>query len=165
MHATALLKQGHNLLLAELDGLSDAAWEQPAALGYWSIKQIVAHLIIYERIAEEALSSFLEIDAPYLDEILRKMDELPDSFNDTMVAAYDKMNGEQVLAELTAVHLRNLALVAQIPAAVLGESGRLKWYKPYLSTEDFLIYVNYGHKREHAAQIHLFRQQRNASAS
>jgi hypothetical protein len=67
------------------------------------------------------------------------------------------MMGDAVLAELNAVNTRNLALLPAISAERLREPDTIDWYRPGYSGEDFLIFVNFGHKREHAAQLAQFR--------
>lgn len=50
-----------------------------------------------------------------------------------------------------------MALVAQIPAETARLTGTLPWYGAEYALDDFVVYTFYGHKREHSAQIAVFR--------
>ena len=63
----------------------------------------------------------------------------------------------QVYAEYEQACARTLDLVTQIPADTLRRPGTLPWYGAEYSLDDLLVYMAYGHKREHVAQIFVFR--------
>ena len=157
MHHTDMLKVGHEAVTSTVEGLTEAQWNTPNVLGHWSPKQIVAHLICYEEVAEGVLKTLLGRDNTRMKTLLRQMDELPDNFNDTFVKPYEAMTGEAVLAELNVVNARNLKLLQALSPEKLREPDTLEWYRPGYAAEDFLIFVNFGHKREHAAQLAQFR--------
>jgi hypothetical protein len=50
-----------------------------------------------------------------------------------------------------------MTLVAQIPAETLRATGTIPWYGPEYALDDLITYMYYGHKREHSAQIAVFR--------
>ena len=51
---------------------------------------------------------------------------------------------------------RVIELAAKIPAEKFRENGTIAWYGPDYCLDDFIVYTNYAHKREHAAQIDVF---------
>jgi hypothetical protein len=63
------------------------------------------------------------------------------------------------LAEYQDAHSQTVALLAQIPAEARSQNGSLPWYGPDYDLDDFIVYTFYGHKREHSAQIAVFRDQ------
>jgi hypothetical protein len=158
MNATYLLINSHNAICTAVEGLTSDQWEQPDAVGTYSPKQVIAHLIAYEQMTEGVVNTLLGRDTSQLQELRRKMDEMPDSFNDVMVAQYAPMSGLQVLAKLTALHLSILASLDLVEPHKLSEVDTLDWYLPGSSVEDFLIYANFGHKTEHAAQLTYWRE-------
>jgi hypothetical protein len=50
-----------------------------------------------------------------------------------------------------------MSLVAQIRPEQFRQVGILPWYGMDYSLDDLLVYMYYGHKREHSAQIAAFR--------
>jgi hypothetical protein len=54
-----------------------------------------------------------------------------------------------------------MASLANIPAEKIREAGTMPWYGNEYALDDYLVYSFYGHKREHCAQIAVFRDQIN----
>ena len=50
-----------------------------------------------------------------------------------------------------------MELSARIHPEVFRQVGTLPWYGMDYSLDDVLVYMYYGHKREHSAQIAAFR--------
>ena len=46
---------------------------------------------------------------------------------------------------------------ARIPPDTWRQNGTLPWYGAEYSLDDFIVYTFYGHKREHTAQINVFK--------
>jgi hypothetical protein len=44
-----------------------------------------------------------------------------------------------------------------IPQETMREAGTIPWYGDKFDLEDYVIYVGYGHKREHAAQFNVYK--------
>lgn len=155
MNAVDILKYGHLTVQQTLAGLPEAAWETDGVCGVWSVKDIIAHLASYEWLLVDLLNSFLGGGpTPYLD----KMGVLgPERFNDDEVSARQNKTGPEALAEYTETQAKTMVLAAQIPAETFREVGTLPWYGPEYALDDFLVYTYYGHKREHCAQINIFR--------
>ena len=78
----------------------------------------------------------------------------PDSdFNDPQVALRKRSTAGDIVAEYSATCAQTLELIARIPAETLRQSGTLPWYGADYALDDPIVYMYYGHKREHAAQI------------
>ena len=157
MNAKDVLKYGHQTVLHTLDGLPQTEWETPNVCGIWSVKDIIAHLASFEHVLVEVLTTFLDGGpTPYLE----KMGALgPLGFNDAEVALrQDKTPGE-VLAEYNDTQAQTRALAALIPAETYRQNGTLSWYGSEYDLDDYIAYSFYGHKREHSAQIAVFRDQ------
>lgn len=164
MNASDILKYGHGTVLRAIDGLPEQEWETGGVCGVWSAKDILAHLASYELVLAELLASFQPgapmpssstgaSPTPMLDAFV----EPGGRFNDAQVALRAAHGYADVLAEYTGAYDRVAGLLAQIPAETLRQSGTLPWYGAEYALDDFLVYTFYGHKREHCAQIAVFR--------
>lgn len=154
MNATDILKYGQLTVLQTIDGFPESDWETPGACGYWSVKDILAHLASYERVLVDILASFTAgSPTPALDAFL----EQGAQFNDSEVDRRKDNSIRDVLAEFNDTHAQVMFLIAGIAPAKLRETGILPWYGTAYSLDDVLVYMYYGHKREHSAQIAAFK--------
>lgn len=154
MNAYDVMKYGHRTALQTVDGFPEGEWETDGVCGVWSVKQIIAHLASFEQVLIEVLNSFLGGgETPYLDEFTA---DHP-AFNDNQVAKRDGLTWRQVMAEYKDVHAQVMELIGRIPEETIRRSGTLPWYGMEYALDDFIVYSFYGHKREHCAQINVFR--------
>jgi hypothetical protein len=161
MNASDILKYGHLTVLNAVDGLDDAGWDSPGVCGIWSTKNVVAHLASYEAAIADVLASFLgDAATPTLD----RMKSQGAAFNDAEVAARTSLTPSQTLDEYVAHATRTANLIVQIPPETLRNPGTLPWYGAEYSLDDLLVYMAYGHKREHGAQIAVFRDKPPAAS-
>ncbi|HEU0003154.1 MAG TPA: DinB family protein [Ktedonobacteraceae bacterium] len=154
MNATDILKYGQLTVLQAIEGFPETAWETPGACGVWSVKDIIAHLASYEEVLVDVLSGFVgRHPTPYLD----KFTELGGQFNDIEVGIRKERTMREVLDEFNDAHAQVMSLVAKIRPEQFRQSGTLPWYGIEYALDDVLVYMYYGHKREHSAQIAAFR--------
>lgn len=78
-------------------------------------------------------------------------------FNDDEVARRRDRTVDDILAEYNRAYEETAGLLAQLPLEVCRRNGVLPWYGPEYDLEDFIVYTFYGHKREHCAQIAVYR--------
>jgi hypothetical protein len=155
MNAHDVLMYGHLWVLKHLDGLADAQWRRPNVCGVWSTQEIIAHLASYEWVLAEVLAGFVDPGpTPTLDQ-LKDMDG--DGFNRVMVEQRKGKSPSEQLAEYVAGYERAMTFLPRLPAGILTEPGRLPWYGEDYALEDFIVYQYYGHKREHMAQVAVYR--------
>ena len=151
VNALDILKYGQQTSLKAVDELPDADWETPGACGVWSVKNIIAHLASYEHVLVEILTGFLGGGpTPYLESFNER-------FNDLQVAMRQELSVAETLGEYNAVHAQVTAVAAQLPAETFRQTGTLPWYGEPYALDDLVVYMYYGHKREHSAQIAAFR--------
>ncbi len=154
MNALDILKYGQGTALQAIDGLSDSDSEKPGACGVWSIKDIIAHLASYEHMMLDVLSSIVGSGStPYLS----KFTDPNTNFNDSEVAARKGISFKEVIGEFQDTHTQVMSLAERIPAETFRQTGTLPWYGMEYALDDFIVYTQYGHKREHSAQIAAFR--------
>jgi Mycothiol maleylpyruvate isomerase N-terminal domain len=153
MNAADILKYGHLTVCRAIEALPESDWETSGVCGYWSTKDIIGHLAAYEHALEDVLSSFLGSgETPYLEQFKKGPD-----FNDQQAALRKPHSVQQVLGEYNDTHARVVLLVPKIAPEVWRKAGSLPWYGMEYALDDFIVYAFYGHKREHSAQIAVFR--------
>ncbi len=150
MNAHDILFYGNRTLLASLERVPPSQRNTAGLIGWWSAREAMAHMAIYEAGLVQILESFLGGPFP---ELLSNMDS---SKNDELVAQKKDLAFDQVLAEYNAAHARTMELIKKISPEKLREVGALPWYGADYSLDDFIVYTFYGHKREHAARFEAF---------
>lgn len=154
MNAKDILKYGQGTALQAIEGFPETALETPGACGAWSVKDIIAHLASYEEVLIDILSGFAgRHPTPALDSFI----ELGGSFNDTEVEKRKGRSMREVLDEFNDAHAQVMSLAERISPEAFRQVGTLPWYGMEYSLDDVLVYMYYGHKREHSAQIAAFR--------
>jgi hypothetical protein len=159
MNAPDILHYGQQTVLQTIEGIAEDEWDLEGACGVWSMKDIVAHLSSYERVLEDILGSLFGPGAtPYLDRF-----QAGHEFNDAEVETRRAVPVREVLDEFAAAHGRTLELIARIPEERRRQPGTLPWYGDAYTLDDVIVYMYYGHKREHSAQIAAFRDRLRAA--
>ena len=155
MNAGDVLKYGHLWVHKHLEGLTDEEWETPGVCGWWSVREIMAHLTSFEQVLVEVLNGFIDSQpTPTLDQY-KTMNG--DKFNEVQVNLRNDKSPSQVLEEYDRLHEQVRQLMPKIPIATLRQAGAIPEYGMEYDVEDFLVYSFYGHKREHCAQIAMYR--------
>ena len=154
MNARDILKYGQQTVLQTLESFPEASWETPGTCGVWSVKDIIAHLASYERVLVDILTTFTGGGStPALNTFL----ELGGQFNNSEVNRRKERRIQDVLAEFNDTSTQVMSLIVTLPPETLRQSGTLPWYGMDYALDDVLVYMYYGHKREHSAQIAAFR--------
>jgi hypothetical protein len=155
MNAADILKYGHVFLHEAIDDMPDAEWETPDVCGVWSSKDILSHLLSFETVLRDILQNQLgRAETPALNE-LTSMD--PETYNTVLVTRHHARPWNDVLRELESVHAQVVDAARQIPKSTWQTPGILPWYGAEYDLDDFVVYMYYGHKREHGAQINVFK--------
>jgi hypothetical protein len=156
MNATDILKYGQLTVLQTLEGFPETELETAGACGVWSVKDIIAHLASYERVLVDILTTFTGGGpTPALNAYI----EQGGQFNDIEVSRRKAKTMQDILAEFHDTHAQGMSLISNIPSETLRQSGTLPWYGMSYALDDVIVYMYYGHKREHSAQIAAFRDQ------
>lgn len=153
MNTVDVVRFGHLTLVGTLHQVPRDVVSEPGACGTWSVKDIVAHLGSYELVFVDILRDALDAGAaPTLDRYREKGPQ----FNDLEVEARRGQTFDAVLDELNDAHARARELLDAFEPDRLRMPGTIAWYGPEYSLNDLIVYMYYGHKREHAAQIEAF---------
>lgn len=154
MNALDVMKYGNQTLMSGLDGLDQSYWSRPNVCGWWSVKDILAHLTSYELALEEILEWVLDDSKPLA--LVMSMSD-GQAFNDAEVGKRKDTPADKILVEYREAHARVMDLLAKVPEEKRRQTGVIPWYGLEYDLEDMLTYMFYGHKREHTAQINVFK--------
>src|SRR5258706_8382732 len=137
-----------------LDSLKDYPIEKlniAGACGKWTVKDILAHLTAFENVLKEALiTTFIDNTVPT--PFMKKMAEGNQFFNDFEYDSYKSYDFDAILEEYNKTANHVLELSKKVPAEKFSQPGLIPWYGAQYCVDDFIVYANYGHKREHTAQ-------------
>ena len=147
MNPLDILRYGQATIDEHIDRFQPADWEA-IALGTWTTKDLVGHLGAFEVRFAEVLGLFAGHEPT-----TRLREASPATFNDDQAAIRRDWTVEAIVTELREAHTRALSAAAVIPPETWREVGTMPWYGPEYSLDDFLVYIEYGHKREHAPQL------------
>ena len=147
MNPTDILSHGQRQVDELIDRFSPEDWAAPA-LGTWTTKDLVGHLGAFEVRFAEILASFAG-EEPATD-LLRQPLE---TFNDDQAAIRRDWSVEAIVGELRGAYRDAMALVPRISPERWSEVGTLPWYGPEYALDDLVVYLMYGHKREHCPQL------------
>ena len=154
MNAPDILYYGNTKIHEYIDDLSGAEWEAAGVCGWWSVKEIMAHLASYEHVLSEVVRTVEGENAgPYMRSFAKSGQE----FNDIQVENRQSLSYQEVVAEYESQLERNIALIKGMAPDLCRRPGTLPWYGKQYSLDDFIVYTFYGHKREHGAQIGVYR--------
>ena len=156
MNLEDVLKYGHHTVLHTLSGLTEEQCSVGGVCGHWSVREIIQHLASHEIVVGDILlaASGSSAPTPTLDLFIEQGQEI---FNDAEVAKRQSMTYTESLREYEHAASRTQEWVSQVPPAVRRQVGTLPWYGAEYDLEDLVAYSSYGHKREHCAQINVYR--------
>lgn len=155
MNAEDVLRYGHLTVMHSVEGLTEEQALVEGVCGWWSVRHIIAHLASHERVMNELLRQFL--GEPYDTVLFESFIQDPLAFNDIEVEKRRAASFADVIAEYANAAVVTSELIAGIPVEQRRQAGTIPWYGSEYDLEDLIAYSNYGHKREHCAQIAVYR--------
>ena len=157
MNPSDILKYGDSFLIKILDGVPQSEWDQGGVCGVWSVKDIVAHLASYEHWLQEVLAPFANVQIEQ--QVFPLMAQVgPVRWNDVEVENRRGQSAAEVLDEYSRTYQHTLEqIVPKIPPDIWPKVGTIPWYGQEYALDDFVVYAFYGHKREHGAQVNVFK--------
>lgn len=154
MQLLNLIEAGDRLVMDAIQDVTYIDYMSAGAAGLWSVQDIIAHLASYEKLTLEVLERLTVAGpTPTLDRWVSNMARFDD--DEVLLRAAEPL--DYVVSEYMETHALVIDAFIRIPKPVLHRRGRLDWYGADRDTEDFLIEMAYAHKREHAAQIDVFK--------
>ncbi len=155
MNLEDVLKYGHQTVINSISGLGETEAQVGGVCGYWSVRDIIAHLASHESVLIDALNSLVDPSMPTPNLANYKAQGF--SFNDVEVDKRQGVSFPDLIREYEAAHALVRELAIRVPLAQRRQAGVFPWYGAEYDLEDVVAYSNYGHKREHCAQIAVYR--------
>jgi hypothetical protein len=159
MNPADILKYGDRFLTDILKDVPQSEWEKGGVCGVWSVKDIMGHLAAYEHWLQEVLAPFSGVDVEQ--QVFQLMGEVgPVRWNDVEVENRRGKSTADTLQEYRSNYVYTMEhIIPKVPAETWSKVGTIPWYGANYSLDDFIVYAFYGHKREHGAQIAVFKDQ------
>lgn len=153
MNAKDILLYGNKEVVKRIGSPDEKLWNTPGACGDWSIKDILSHLTSFEIVLIDILSPFVDKAAatPHLDAMNNEK-----GYNAEEVKRRRGKSVQEIIDEYAAAYAKVTELAGKIPAEMFAKTGTIPWYGANYSLDDLIVYMYYGHKREHCAQIDAF---------
>ncbi|MFN8533579.1 MAG: DinB family protein [Dehalococcoidia bacterium] len=159
MNAADVLLYGRRTVTEALAKVPRAEWDAVGAAGEWSVKDVVAHLTSFQWVVADALNELLgSSDTPTLTRML----ESDGSFDLAEVAQRRMLSADLIFDEYEQACAETERLVRLAPAEILRQPGTIPWYGREYSVDDLIVYMIYGHAREHAVHFTQAAERLNA---
>lgn len=154
MDAVTIMFYGNRTFMQAIEGLDVSDWETPNVCGVWSVKNIVSHLAATEILFSDVFGMFTgATEKP----MFERYSTAYATWNDDTVEERSMFSAADALAEYRAAYEEKMARAARLSPGLLAQVGTIPWYGDKYMLDDYIVYGDYGHKREHAAQIMVFR--------
>jgi hypothetical protein len=139
-------------LLAALDGLSEEEMVRPNAVGRWSVRDVLAHLLAWEEEAMKRLELLIAECPQDIDWIADQDEEKLDTWNARAHQRYAGLPLTEVTRRLEDVQGRILAALDSLSEERLGtDAGPVP-------VRNWLPDCTYAHEQEHCADILAWRR-------
>lgn len=138
-------------------GLSDEEMEQPGQVGNWSIKDVLAHLNMWEA---ESIKMLFQAGQGSKPTTLHFKQVDDDAVNAQWYAESKDRSLEAILDDFEGVRNQLIRRLETFKDSELNEVGYFPWLKNQ-SLSDLIISYTIEHETEHAANIRTWRQARS----
>jgi uncharacterized damage-inducible protein DinB len=139
-------------LLTALDGLTSDQMMRPGVVGFWSVKDILTHLVAWESEVVTALNQIQNKKRPSILQI----DDI-DEWNEEQYHTNARRLLDAVMEDFEGVHRMLLSMVQDYSERDLSDNRRYPWMEGEPLT--YLIEENATfHERDHAADIRVWRE-------
>jgi len=156
MNAVAILDYGNKSFLKSLDGVDLEIVDTPGACGAWSIEDVLAHITKYEELFIEVFEG--QLDGGKTVPTLVAIGNDHAKYNQLGIDEAKKKTFDELKSLYLARFDHASELLAKLSPAQLRKVGTIPWYGKEYALDDLIVYLNYGHKREHGAQISQFKE-------
>ena len=147
--ALAALHHTRAELLAVIDGLDEAALDRKGAVGAWSVKNVLAHIVAWEAWVVGALPARMGAGTTPADFLQRVADE--DRFNAEEVAEREELTPDEQLMELERTRAELLAYLGSLDPAALGR--KQPWDTWAGTLPEYLLEALRDHEAEHVEAL------------
>ncbi len=152
------IREARGALLAAIEGLSPDAMLRPGVVGLWSVKDILAHLTVWE---SELVTALSRLDKPRQAPEIVNIEDI-DEWNEEQYRANARRPLDAVMQDFNGVHKHLLKAVEDLDDKVLEDPRKFPWMEGeplwHLIAEN-----GYWHEQEHADQIRRWRPEQGLS--
>nr|MBN1228959.1 ClbS/DfsB family four-helix bundle protein [Anaerolineae bacterium] len=147
------LNAARHMLLSAIEGLTAEQMCMPGAVGYWSVKDVLAHLVAWET---ELVTALYQLDSKRAPSVV----EIEDIYgwNEEIYHMNARRPLEAILEDLEGVHKALVKNVEALNTRQLMDNRSFKWMEGeplwYLIEETATL-----HEREHAEEILAWREE------
>jgi len=139
-------------MLTAIEGLSPDAMVRPGVVGIWSVKDVLAHITVWQ---SELITALSQLNSRGRVPGIVNIDDL-DEFNDEQYRNNVRRPLDLILEDLHGVHKHLLAAVEALDERTLTDPRKFNWMEG--EPLEYLLAENgYWHEAEHAAQIRAWR--------
>ncbi len=141
-------------LQAAIEGLSDEQMTRLAVTGQWTVKDLLAHIAMWE---SKTVTAMFKAEKGVTPSDLVESGPPVDALNAQFYREQKDRPLERVLEDSHAVHLALLNRVEAMPEKMLTDPKQFKWMKGE-PLSAMVAGDSFEHYREHAAEIRAWRQ-------
>jgi len=146
------IREARGALLTALEGLTDDAMLRPGVAGFWSVKDILAHLTTWQ---SELITALSQLDAPRRVPGIVKIEDI-DDWNEEQYRVNARRSLQAVREDFNGVHRHLLKTIEGLDDKMLEDARKFPWMEGeplwYLIAENA-----YWHEQEHAEEIRKWR--------
>lgn len=153
MNAVDIIFYGDKTWHEAVSEIRDDEWQVVGATSQWTPKDVVAHIISYELVLGEVLAGALDKTPMPLTEAFGKDHE---SWTAQQVALRRPHAVRDIQNEYAQAHACVMERAKRLSPDQWRAVGTIPWYGAAYSLDDFVVYANYAHKREHATGLKIF---------
>jgi uncharacterized damage-inducible protein DinB len=147
------IRQARQKLLEAVEGLPDDAMLRPGVVGMWSVKDVLAHLSVWE---SELITALAQLERPKSVPGIVKIEEI-DDWNDEQYRENVRRGLDVVREDFDGVHKHLIKTIEQLDDKTLDDVRKFPWMEGeplwYLVAEN-----GFWHEQEHADEIRQWRE-------
>jgi hypothetical protein len=148
------IRAARGKLMTALEGLPEDAMLRPGVVGLWSVKDLLAHLTIWQ---SELITALSQLDRPGRVPEIVNIEDI-DEFNAENYSANARRGLPIVLEDFEGVHKHLLKTIEDLDEKALNDARKFPWMEGEPIT--YLIAENgYWHEQEHAEDIARWRKE------
>lgn len=151
---SSALEDSREELLAALEGLSDEQYCAGGAVGEWSIKDVLAHLVMWEA---ETIKLLFQARQGLTPTTVHLKDVPDDEQNKIWYEQNKERPLERVLADFDAVRGQTILRLDDFSARDLNDPARYPWLRGKTLSQLVVDYV-LEHEQQHARMIRAWRE-------
>jgi hypothetical protein len=149
--------EAHTRFMEAIDGIPQVDAEAPHhVVGKWNLRDLVAHVTVYEHLTEDAISKQLATNAstPFLWGFMHTTRQ---EFNDYHYRERQFVVYPEILSELNSSHNHIMSNMRWLfTGDMLKRTGNMDWFRKGVSVSDFLLEMA-EHKKAHAGQVQKYK--------